>query len=161
MYFDCPPGLGLACPTDQEMNEVALAIHEGDITWHAFPHNAQYSLLSGSLLRAGLDMTFDLDSAFNQSQKKSVSLRDVPGLTKAMIPLLTEKGVTTVSVGANGASTPADVPPCSIWKGHGEDDEILLLYTWPGYGEMFSGLQGQRPCIVGNLALVYNCPELL
>ena len=47
MYFDCPPGLGLVCPTDQEMNEVALAIHEGDIT-HAFPHNAQYSLLTGS-----------------------------------------------------------------------------------------------------------------
>jgi hypothetical protein len=34
MYFDCPSGLGLACPNATEIATAEAAIKAGDITWH-------------------------------------------------------------------------------------------------------------------------------
>ena len=39
-----------------------------------------------------------------------MSQRDVPGMTRATIPLLTSLGVKAVSVGANTYSASAEVP---------------------------------------------------
>jgi hypothetical protein len=41
LYMDCPPGMGLHCPSAKERAAVEAAIRKGIITWHAFPHNAQ------------------------------------------------------------------------------------------------------------------------
>jgi hypothetical protein len=55
LYMDCPPGMGLHCPSAEKRAAVEAAIREGVITWHAFPHNAQVHvslfLILGDLLQ--------------------------------------------------------------------------------------------------------------
>ena len=41
MYLDCPPGMGLHCPNATAVARFERAVAKGDITWHAFPHNAE------------------------------------------------------------------------------------------------------------------------
>lgn len=45
LYMDCPPGMGLHCPSAEKRAAVEAAIRKGVITWHAFPHNAQVQCL--------------------------------------------------------------------------------------------------------------------
>jgi hypothetical protein len=51
-----------------------------------------------------------LDDEFEKPHAAVMSQRDVPGMTRAVIPLLTALGVKAVSVGANTYSASADVP---------------------------------------------------
>ena len=102
MYMHCPAGLGLQCPTDAEKAALRGAIAAGDVTWHAFPHNAELEAGSASVIRAALKMTHALDAEFGLPPKAVLSQRDVPGLTRAMIPILKQHGVEAVSVGVNG-----------------------------------------------------------
>ena len=37
------------------------AVRAGDITWHAFPHNAQLEIMDPVLIQAGVQLTHDLD----------------------------------------------------------------------------------------------------
>lgn len=60
-------------------------------------------------------MSRDLDSQFGTSNSMTMSQRDVPGMTRGMIPILAQNGVKAVSVGVNGASAPPGVPSIFIW----------------------------------------------
>ena len=159
MYLDCPPNMGLHCPSRANVSATEEAIRKGDITWHAFPHNAQLEIMSQSMIEAGFDLTFRLDEKFGLPKKKTLSQRDVPGVSRSVIPILKKNNVTAISIGANGGSTPPALPPCFIWRTK-DMEEIYGFFTWPGYG-MFP-LTGddkqQRMCIVDGLdhALVYN-----
>lgn len=51
-----------------------------------------------------------LDDQFNKPHATFMSQRDVPGMTRATIPLLTALGVKGVSVGVNTYSASAEVP---------------------------------------------------
>jgi hypothetical protein len=44
LFFDCPPGLNVRCPNATHVADVAAAIEEGVITWHAVPFNPQYEV---------------------------------------------------------------------------------------------------------------------
>ena len=156
LYFNCPPGLGVHCPTPEAMATVQRAIDAGHITWHAFPHNAQLEVMGPALIEAGLELTFALDRRFGQPNKRTLSQRDVPGMTRALIPLLRRNGVRAISIGANGGSTPPELPPCFLWKDPQSDESLVGLFTWPGYGML--PISQQRQCVVDGLehALVYN-----
>lgn len=104
LYLDCPPGLGLNCPSDDDKAALRAAIAAGDITWHAFPHNAELEAGNAAVIAAGLRMTHALDASLGLPPKTVLSQRDVPGLSRAMIPLLKKAGIHAVSVGVNGAS---------------------------------------------------------
>ncbi len=52
----------------------------------------------------------NLDDQFDKPHTAFMSQRDVPGMTRAVIPLLTALGVKAVSVGANSFSASAEVP---------------------------------------------------
>ena len=57
-------------------------------------------------------MTFALDERFGQPRKTVLSQRDVPGLARALIPVLKAKGVAGISIGAHEDTThAAKVPP--------------------------------------------------
>lgn len=45
----------------------------GDITWHAFPHNAQLELFDPSLLGWAVGMTHELDRRFGLPNKLTMS----------------------------------------------------------------------------------------
>ena len=154
MFFDCPPNMGLACPDENSQATVRKAIDAGHITWHAFPHNAQLEVMDPSLIHAGLELTFALDRQFNQSNKTTLSQRDVPGMTRGLIPILRKKGVSAIAIGANDGSTPPSVPPCFKWVDEVSGESLIGLFNWPGYGSL--PITHQMTCFAGKHALVYN-----
>ena len=54
MYLDCPTGLGYHCPSAAQVAAARTAIAAGDITWQAYPHNAQLEVTDPALIKAGL-----------------------------------------------------------------------------------------------------------
>ena len=48
----------------------------------AYPHNAQLEVTDPALIKAGLAHTFALDANTSQPRKRTLSQRDVPGLTR-------------------------------------------------------------------------------
>jgi hypothetical protein len=154
-YFDCPPAMGLHCPSAESRAKVSRAIAQGDITWQAFPHNAEPAIMDPALIKAGLEMTFALDEKFGQAHKRVLSQRDVPGLARGLIPILKGKGLTGISIGAHEDTThAAKVPPCFVWRDAHSHQSIIVLYTYPGYGSL--PIKNERVCIVEGAALVYN-----
>jgi hypothetical protein len=76
----------------------------GHIALHAFPFDAQPELLNSSLFECGLDMVQALAAEHNITPPLVLSQRDVPALTRAVVPLLAKAGVIGVNVGINDAS---------------------------------------------------------
>lgn len=144
LYLDCPFGMGFYCPTESEVYGFKQAVLLGEIRWHAFPFNAQLELLDQSLFEFGIELSRDLAASFvDQSGQqilfpKVLSQRDVPGMTKAVIPLLRKNNVIGISIGVNGASMPAKVPKIFRWKfgepGKFSEDEVLVTFHPKGYG---------------------------
>ena len=56
MFFHCPPNLGLHCPNATSKVNIRAAIDAGDITWHAFPHNAQLEVMGETMIHAGMSI---------------------------------------------------------------------------------------------------------
>jgi hypothetical protein len=52
----------------------------------------------------------ELAATLNVTRPRTLSQRDVPGLSRAVVPLLAKAGVHTVSIGANGGSASPDLP---------------------------------------------------
>ena len=154
VYLDCPSGMGLHCPDEQSIEAVKAAIKKQHITWHAFPHNAQLAIMGESFIEAGLELTHALDRAFGLPPKATVSQRDVPGMTRALVPLLARRGIKAISIGANGGSTQPALPACFTWHDRQSNTSLLGLFTWPGYGQL--PLSSQKVCYAGEHALVYN-----
>ena len=96
LYLECPPGIGLHCPAADAVQKFEAAVKYGDITWQAFPHNAELMMLDPSMLKFGVDMTHRIDALLNQSNKTVLSSRDVPGFDRSIIPILNAAGVRGV-----------------------------------------------------------------
>lgn len=56
--------------------------------------------------------------------------RDVPGLTRAVIPILVSKGIKAISVGVNAGSAPPGVPKYTpfIWRDEPSGTQILAFW---------------------------------
>lgn len=106
-----------------------------------------------SLIEAGLALTWSLDTRYGLAKKQTLSQRDVPGMTRALVPLLSKAGVTAISIGANDGSTPPSVPKVFEWVDKMSNTSLLGLFNWPGYGGISNG-----PVVVNGVkhALVYN-----
>jgi len=126
----------------------------GDVTYHAFPFNAEPELYSPSVVAAGVEITHMLDRQFGFEPKRTLSQRDVPGMTRGMLKVLRDAGVNAISVGVNAASTPPKVPKVFIWRDEKEKAEVYGLYHPFGYG----GYSRAEAVIVPGLshALVYD-----
>jgi len=134
LYVDCPPGMGLACPTAAELANFTAAVKAGYITWHAFPFNGELELADEGMISAGVQMTWALDDAFGQPRKRVLSQRDVPGTTLGALPLLQRAGVSAISIGANGGVRPAAVPRVFMWHHAASGTSMPTLYHQGGYG---------------------------
>jgi hypothetical protein len=102
------------------------AIARGDIAWHALPFTTHTELMDASLFRFGLSLSKRLDAHFGRETIAS-KMTDVPGHTRAMLPLLAEAGVQFLHLGANEASCPPDVPPVFVWR-HTDGSEVVVMY---------------------------------
>jgi Domain of unknown function (DUF5054) len=136
LYLDCPQDLipALACPNAQDREAFIAALDSGVIGWEGYTFNLQAALMDPSLYRFALDMTRRLDERFHKRPTLTVSLRDVPGSTRAMLPLLLADGYTAVSVGVNGAVVSAAVSPAFVWRDGIDGRSVLALVHPGGYG---------------------------
>jgi len=153
LYLNCPPGAGLHCPTPPAVANFSAAVARGFITWHAFPHNAELELMHPWLIAAGVSVTHTLDARFGQPPKRTLSQRDVPGLTRAALPLLAAAGVAALSVGVNTASCPPSVPRAFVWRDAATGVALPALWHPRGYG----GLHAEDAVVLPGLpdALVF------
>ncbi|XP_052819190.1 uncharacterized protein LOC128245032 [Mya arenaria] len=137
LYLDCPPnvvlsGIKLQCPDEKSKESFTDVVKVGFITWHAGPMNMEYEMMDESMLEFAMQLSMDLDARFGfQRKHRTVSQRDVPGTTKAIIPILNKLGIHAMSIGVNGATAPADVPPVFLWKNG--NSSLITLYHPGGY----------------------------
>lgn len=127
-----------------ERTALETGIAHGDIVWHGLPFTQHAELIDASLYRYGLSLSRKLDARFG---KKTIAAKatDVPGLTRAVIPLLAEAGIQFLHIGANGASVPPEVPPIFTWRDP-SGAEIVVMYHnsyggfghWPGMSDALS-----------------------
>ena len=54
------------------------------------------------MIRAGINITHTLDKRFGLALKQTLSQRDVPGISRAAVPLLNNAGVPFISIGVHG-----------------------------------------------------------
>ena len=114
-----------ASPENRRRMEDAIAA--GDIRWHALPFTTHTELLDESLFRFGLTYAQTLDRRFGQ-QTIAAKLTDVPGHTRALVPLLAEAGIKLLHIGVNEASSVPDVPPVFRWRDEASGAEIMMIY---------------------------------
>lgn len=118
----------------QERARMENAIEAGDIKWHALPVTTHTELIDASLFEYGLSLSQELDRRFGK-QTIAAKMTDVPGHTRAMVPLLANAGVKFLHIGVNEASTPPDVPPIFIWKDSATDTDLMVMYH-NSYGDV-------------------------
>ena len=57
------------CPNASAVELFKEGVRTGDITWHAFPHNAQLEIMGNDMLDAGFELTRRLDATFNATSR--------------------------------------------------------------------------------------------
>ena len=133
LYLDCPPNMMMAngsqlfCPSGKERADFEAAVRRGDITWHHGPFNMEpENMMTPFLFEAGNNISADLDARYGFAPKfKTFSHRDVPSMTRAVIPLLKKQGFSAISVGQNDG-TPPVFYGAKIWKDL-ESFRVLLV----------------------------------
>ena len=115
-YLSCVPSSGMHCPNASALAEFKAAAKRGDITWPAFPFNSEHAAYDPGMVQFGVNMTHELDDLLGVPRKKTLANRDVPGLSRSLIPLLSDVGVKAINIAPNAQMAPANVPPAFIWK---------------------------------------------
>ena len=145
LYLDCAnagmrfwPQLGsgvkagsssLHCPNATSVAAFRAALQRGDIFVHAFAHNAEASTYAdASMFEAGIEIGERLADESGIPRPTAVSQRDVPGWTRATLPLLKRHGVVGLSFGAGTPPGKVDVPPLCVWRDVATDSEVVLTY---------------------------------
>ncbi|WP_426573239.1 DUF5054 domain-containing protein [Aquihabitans sp. McL0605] len=111
---------------------VAGAVARGDLAWHALPVTTHTELADATLFRHGLAISGGLDRRFGVTTT-AAKMTDVPGHTRAMVPLLAEAGVTLLHLGVNPAWPVPDVPSVFRWQSP-DGAEVTVAYQAGGYG---------------------------
>ena len=122
------------CPNTTEISMVKEAIQSGVITWHAFPANCEPELADASLFESGLMSVHALDDMFSVKRKTVISQRDVPGVSRSVIPLMRKHNVLAFSEGVNGQIQPPSLPPIFNWTDPLSGESIIVLLHPRGYG---------------------------
>ncbi|XP_065831101.1 uncharacterized protein [Oscarella lobularis] len=136
LYLDCPPNMGLHCPSKDNITMFIDAVNRGDISWHAMPFNSQLEIIDADFMDFHVKMSHMLDARFKKSPKLTMSQRDVPGTTRSIIPTLVSNGVEALSVGVNPSSMPPAVPPIFKWLHKPTNQSVIAMWHAKGYGGM-------------------------
>lgn len=147
LYLNCPPNMGIHCPNASSVNRFLKAVSEGVIVWHAFPFNSQAEIMDESLFTFGIYLSQYLDDFVGKPQTITMSQRDVPGITRGVIPLLNKMGVRAITVGVNSASMPPAVPQAFRWVDPESGSDLLAMWHPGGYG-------GPQPDSLANMVVI-------
>jgi hypothetical protein len=139
LLIDCPQKIypDLHCPNTTTIEKITNAVRKGDLTYHAFASNIETEIIADSTLtRHAIMLSRYADKFFGITKPKTtMSLRDVPGLTRAVIPHLVDNGVHAISVGSNGANGSPETP-AQVFRWLDRQSGASVLATWHprGYG---------------------------
>lgn len=120
---------GNACQRER----LIKAIKCGNIVPHAMPFTTHTELLDEYTLGYGLSIVDGLDKLRGR-KTTAAKMTDVPGHTKAIVPMLAKHGIKLLHIGVNGASALCKVPPCFLWKCG--NYEVVVIYSGD-YGGAF------------------------
>ena len=66
---------------------------------HAFPFNSELDMYDASLVESGVALSASLLRRYGRPAPTVLSQRDVPGMTQALVPVLSNAGVQAISIG--------------------------------------------------------------
>ena len=99
------------------------------------PAPAEYeNCMIDELVDAQFQLSFDLADELGVARPKTLSLRDVPGTTRSLIPLLRRNNITALTVGVNGGSPAPAMPNPGIWRDPASGASVLFMQTGQGIG---------------------------
>ena len=140
LYAHCPAdlvlsGIALVCPPSSDVTAFKAAARRGDIVWQAGAFNAEYELaFNAEMVDEQFRLSRELADELQVPRSRVLSLRDVPGTTRALIPLLARNTITALTVGVNnGAPNPA-MPSPGRWADAESNTSVLFMQTGPGVG---------------------------
>ena len=85
------------------------------------------------MFEATLKIAQELSKELNVTNPRTLSLRDVPGTSRAILPYLKKYGVEFISLGINGGSAFVDTPDIFVWRDEATDSEVIFTRD-DGYG---------------------------
>ena len=121
LYLHCPENLTLArvllvCPTTDAIAAFKAAISAGDIVWHAGAFNTEYeAAFNEEMVSLQFRLSFDLADELHVPRPRTLSLRDVPGTTRALIPILVRHNISALSIGGNARAPAPAMPSPGVW----------------------------------------------
>lgn len=118
---------------DIQKEKLITAIKNGNIAPHAMPFTTHSELLDYDTFDYGLSIVDSLDEIRGR-KTVAAKMTDVPGHTRAIVPLLAKHGIKLLHIGVNGASAIPEVPECFLWKNG--DYEVVVIYSGD-YGGAF------------------------
>ncbi|WP_207655687.1 DUF5054 domain-containing protein [Vallitalea okinawensis] len=118
----------------EEVKRMEECIKKGWISWHALPFTTHTELMDQELFEFGLSISQKLDKRFGKTTIAG-KMTDVPGHTKAIIPLLQSHGIQYLHIGVNPTSKNPDVPKLFLWRDEETGTEIIVNYA-ATYGEV-------------------------
>ncbi len=86
------------------------------------------------MVEFGLKLAHDVAVKAGAPIPKVISQRDVPGMTRSIIPILKRNGIQAISVGCNSGSAPPGVPQIFKWHDPISNETILSMWHPGGYG---------------------------
>lgn len=117
--------LDWASPINRRFMEDAIT--RGDIAWHALPFTSHSEFMGREMFRFGLGLSQELDRRFGR-RTIAAKMTDVPGHSRAIVPLLAEAGVRFLHIGVNPVCRVPDVPPTFTWRDEASDTEVIVMY---------------------------------
>ncbi len=119
--------------SSNNMKSLEKALERGNIVAHALPFTTHTELLDEDTFRYGLEIGQRLKERFGFNLI-AAKMTDVPGHTKAMLPILAEYGIKFLHIGVNDSSAVPEVPQAFLWKYAGA--EVVVLYEG-SYGSLY------------------------
>ena len=123
----------LECGREDIKNMTEKALKDGNIAPHGLAFTTHSELMDKDLLEYNLSIAKKLDKISGYTTI-AAKMTDVPGHTKAIVPLLAQNGIKLLHIGINTASAYPQVPECFLWKCDGY--EVVVIYA-DGYGGEF------------------------
>jgi hypothetical protein len=140
LYFNCPTnftlsGVTLRCPNATQVATMRAAVAAGDIQFHAAPFNVEWEGVAyPEFALAYFALAKNLSAALGVPAPRTASTRDVPGVTRGLLPVLAAAGVTRFSEGVNPETQPPAMPSPSVWLDEASGARVLYVqHSW-GYG---------------------------
>jgi len=124
----------LQCPSKEEAANLTAGLSRGDIVYNGGPFNIQPENMAPELFQAGFDLVRRIDARYRRNLTRTMSIRDVVYVTKAVLPHLQKNGITGLTIGSNPSCVPPQAPKLHRWVDPLSKADTVVAYHPYGYG---------------------------